>query len=747
MRHFIGGILLFFCLSFVQAKSPVEYVNPFIGTTNFGTTNPGAVLPHGLMSVSPFNVMGSDINRFDKDSRWWSAAYESTNSYFTGFAHVNLSGVGCPELSSILLMPTTDTLRVDYKQYGSAYSQEKATPGYYSNFLTRYGIKTEVSATQRTGISRFTFPKGKSNILLNLGEGLTNESGATVKIVSDNEVEGCKLMGTFCYAPQAVFPLYFVMQIDKDHLQSGCWKKQRMMKGVESEWDIYSGKNKLYPNFRKDMSGDDIGVYFTFETEANETVDVRIGVSMVSIANARQNLQLEQKDQSFNKIVEKAASRWDEDLSQIEVEGGTEVDKTVFYTALYHTLIHPSVLQDVNGDYPMMESSKIGNTKKNRYTVFSLWDTYRNVHPLMTILFPDRQLDMVTSLVDMYKESGCLPKWELFGRETHTMTGDPCIPVIADTWLKGLRDFDMETAYRAMLESATLPSAKNILRPQNDLYMKLGFLPLLGKFDHSVSTSLEFYLADWNLSRVALSLGKTKDAETFARRAQGYKHFYDKESGVLRPKLADGTFLTPFIPTQGANFEPVSGFHEGSAWNYAFFVPHDVVGLSKLMGGKKPFVEKLQQVFDKGLFDMANEPDIAYPYLFNYFKGEEWRTQKMVQQLVRKHFKNAPDGLPGNDDTGTMSAWVLFSMMGFYPDCPGSTNYCLTTPFFDKITIHLSTKYYPNGKLVIEKKSTKNTNQDVQYIQRVMLDSTPLKKYIISHKDLMSAQKLTFYCK
>ncbi|EJX01192.1 glycoside hydrolase family 92, partial [gut metagenome] len=254
------------------AQQPVDYVNPFIGTSNYGTTNPGAVCPHGMMSVVPFNVMGSELNRFDKDNQWWSTPYSSDNKFFTGFAHGSLSGVGCPELGSLLVMPTTGKLTVDFTEYGSEYSEEVATPGYYSTKLTKYGIKAEATATMRTGLSRFTFPKGESHILLNLGEGLTNETGATVRFVSDTEIEGSKLLGTFCYNPDAVFPVYFVMKLSKAPKKMGYWKKQRQMKGVEAQWDIHSGKNKLYGSYTREMSGDDIGVWFDYDTEANEQI-------------------------------------------------------------------------------------------------------------------------------------------------------------------------------------------------------------------------------------------------------------------------------------------------------------------------------------------------------------------------------------------------------------------------------------------------------------------------------------------
>ena len=743
MKKQVFALLLSGVLS-VSAQQPVDYVNPFIGTSNYGTTNPGAVCPQGLMSVTPFNVMGAESNKFDKDSQWWSAPYTSDNNYFTGFAHVNLSGVGCPELGGLLLMPTAGDLNVDYSQYGSAYTEEVAKPGYYGTKLTKYGIKAEATASMRTGLSRFTFPAGKGNILLNLGEGLTNETGATVRIVNDTEIEGSKLMGTFCYNPQAVFPVYFVMKVSKAPKQMGYWKKQRPMKGVEAEWDGYSGKYKLYTKYNRDMSGDDVGVWFTYDNEANEVIEVKMGVSFVSIENARLNMNTEQPDFNFDKVSKAAREQWNSDLSRVLVEGGSKDEKTIFYTALYHMLIHPNILQDVNGEYPMMESLKTGKTSGNRYTVFSLWDTYRNVSQLMTLLFPERQVEIIRTMVDMYKESGWLPKWELFGRETLTMEGDPSIPYIVDAWMRGIRDFDVETAYQAMRKGATTPGEFNLMRPDANDYFTKGYVPLREKFDNSVSHALEYYIADWNLSKFAQSLGKKEDAKLFYDRSMGYKHYYSKEYGTLRPILPDGTFYSPFDPLQGANFEPSPGFHEGNSWNYTFYVPHDIAGLTKLMGGKKQFVDKLQMVFDKKYYDMANEPDIAYPYLFSNFKGEEWRTQKTVRGLLRDYYHNAPNGLPGNDDTGTMSAWAVFAMMGFYPACPGDVNYTLTSPLFDKVTIKLNPDYYKKGELVI---GTNRTHADEIYIQEVKAGSKKLNGYFISHDELVNAGSIEYKLK
>ena len=723
-----------------SAQTPADKVDPFIGTTNFGITNPGAVTPNGMMSVVPFNVMGSEENLYDKDARWWSTPYVFENRFFTGFAHGALSGVGCPEMGALLTMATTGPLTVDYKEYGTAYRDERATPGYYSVRLDKYDILAEATATARSSAERYTFPAGQGHILLNLGEGLTNESGAMVRRVSATEIEGTKLLGTFCYNPQKVFPVYFVLRVSKAPSASGYWKKQRKMTGVEAEWTPDNGKYKLYTEYGRELAGDDVGYWFTFDDlQEGEQVEVRMGISYVSAENARRNLDAEQPaGTTFDAIRTAAREQWNKDLGRIRVEGGTKEQQTVFYTALYHALIHPNLLSDVNGEYPLMERAGTGLTEGERYTVFSLWDTYRNLHQLMTLVYPERQREMLRSMVAMYDEWGWLPKWELYGRETFTMEGDPSIPVVVDSWMKGLRDFDVEKAYEAMRKSATTPGAQNRMRPDIDPYVERGYVPLgfyAGDLsgDNSVSHALEYYIADHALSLLADSLGKKEDAVLFRERSLGYKHYYCPEFGTFRPITHKGGFLSPFDPQAGENFTAAPGFHEGSAWNYTFYVPHDVEGLTRLMGGKRKFVDKLQMVFDEGLYNPANEPDIAYAYLFSRFRGEEWRTQLQTRRLLDKYFTTAAHGIPGNDDTGTMSAWAVFSMMGFYPDCPGEPYYTLTAPTFDRAEISTD-----HGTLVIEKRG------EGPYIRRMTLGGKPLAKYRIGHDELLRGGQLTF---
>lgn len=744
-----GGLGLGLVLQAQTKKRLIDEVNPFIGTTNYGTTNPGAVLPNGLMSVTPFNVMGSkEYNKTDKDDRWWSTPYTAENKFFTGFSHVNLSGVGCPELGSILISASSGELDVDYKHYGSPMSRESAKPGYYRTTLDKYQIQAEVTATLRSALASFTFDKGgKSHILVNLGQGLTNESGATVRFLNDSTIVGSKLMGTFCYNPQAVFNQYFAIRISRRAPQAGYWKMQPAMHGVEAEWDKDNGKYKLYPTYRREMSGNDVGVWFSFDTKPGEKIYVQTGVSFVNEQNALLNLNTEQPTLDFAATRAKAEEAWEKALSVIEAEGGTPEERTVFYTSLYHLQIHPNILQDVNGEYPQMGSLKVAKTSHDRYTVYSLWDTYRNVHPLLSLLYPRKQLAMVQTMLDMYKESGWLPKWELYGQETFTMEGDPAIIVINDTWQRGIRDFDTKLAYEAMLRGATTPGKDNKLRPDFDDYASRGYVPLREKFDNSVSHALEYYIADWNLSQFASALGKKKDAQLFARRASGYKHYYDKESGLLRPILPDGKFITPFHPTLGRDFEPNPGFHEGNSWNYSFYIPHDIYGLAKLMGGERKFVDKLQSVFDKDNYDPANEPDIAYPYLFTYFPKEAWRTQRLTRELLPKLYHNTTGGIPGNDDTGAMSAWAIYTMLGFYPDCPGSTSYALTTPTFDRVTIHLDKKYYSQPTLVIEKKAApQGGSEKGAYFRSFELGNKLYKNvYRLDHKAMTEGGKLTFF--
>jgi len=734
MYKFSIIIFLIFNSIFTRGQQSIDYVNPFIGTSNFGATNPGAIAPRGMVSVSPFNVAGTQ-NTLEKDSRWLSTPYVNENNFLTGFSHVNLSGVGCPDLGVILTMPTTGNLETDHLKYGSTYDREVAKAGFYSTRLKKYNIKVETTATSRVGFSKYSFPKGKSNILLNLGLGLTNEQGASIKIISSTEIEGIRNVGSFCYfKPNESYPVYFVAKFSKPSNEHGIWKNISKYKETEAQWMPYNGQTRLYKNYRKEIVGDSIGAYFSYDFKEPSQIEVKIGVSYVSIENARENLEQETNGLSFDKIQQNTAKDWNELLTRIKVEGGTEDDKTIFYTALYHTLIHPNILNDVNGEYPKMATRETLKTSETRFTVFSFWDTYRNLHSLMSLAYPKQQSDMVKSMLSIYDESGWLPKWELNATETTTMVGDPAGIIIADTYLRGIQDFDIEKAYKAMVKSAT-QLENNLLRPGIKEYIKKGYLTTASTKSGSVSTTQEYNTTDFAIAQLAEVLGKKEEERIYRDRSISYRKLYDKEFNLLRPKDKDNLWISPFTPETGSNFQKNLGFIEGNSWQYTFMLAHDTKGLINLMGGEEVYSKQLQKVFNIGQFDMANEPDIGYPFLFNYVAGQEWRTQKTVSELISTYFKNTPDGLPGNDDSGTMSAWLVFSMMGIYPISPAEPIYTITSPVFDKITIQLNSRYYKNKQLVIEKEGHGKIN-------KIQINGTTKKSYFISHKALVEGNNL-----
>lgn len=738
MRSFL---LILLCLQIYKgaaqdAKPPVAYVNPFIGTSNYGATNPGAIAPRGMASVSPFNVAGKE-NKLEKDSQWLSNPYVHENTFLTGFSHVNLSGVGCPDLGVIITMPTTGVLETDHLKYGSPYDSEEASAGYYKAQLTKYNVTAEATASTRVGVSRYSFPAGKANILLNLGLGLTNEQGGMIKINSASEVEGFRMVGSFCYnSPEKAYPIYFVAKLSRPAEAFGVWKTPYKYEGTEAQWMGYNGKTRIKEGFTREVAGDSIGAYFSYEFEKPIQVEVNIGVSYVSIENARENLEREAGHKQFEQVYEETRGAWNDKLEVVEVEGGTEDEKTIFYTALYHTQIHPNILNDVNGEYPEAGTGKIGKTEGRRYTVFSLWDTYRNYHQLMALLYPQEQLDMVRSMLAIYDESGWLPKWELNSTETFTMVGDPAAIVIADTYLRGLTDFDVEKAFEAMLKSAN-QLEENPLRPGLKEYLDNGYLSVDGGVAGPVSTTLEYDIADFAIARLAQKLGKKEESNDFSKRAISYRDLYNPGSGFLQPKNSDGSWYIPFDPDAGANFEHNVGYIEGNAWQYLFMVPHDVEGLIRLMGGEKEFEQKLDLLFSNDQFDMANEPDIAYPYLYNYV-GKNEKAEKKVSDLIDKYYKNTPDGLPGNDDTGTMSAWLVFSMMGIYPVAPASPVFTLIKPGFEKVTLHLNEKYYRAKNLIISSNEEAGAN-------KVRLDGKIISSPFITNEQLIEASTIEFH--
>jgi len=729
---FLSILLLKIVDATAQVLQPAGYVNPFIGTANNANTYPGAVVPWGMVSVNPFTA--------ERNGDSYSAtSYTKAAPFINGFSHVSLSGVGCPDISSIIVMPSMGAPITNVDSIKSAYINEIATAGYYSVELTNHAIKAELSATLRSGISQYTFTKtGKANVLLDLSRSLSNYRGASIKKINEQEVEGYKDEGNFCGAGNRQ-RIYFVMRIQKKNARIKLWGDNV----TEKKEDNYTGNN--------------IGCWFQFEVTAGEKIIMQVGISYVSAHNARLNLQAEQTGCDFEKVKYAAYNNWNKELSKIKVNGTSKDDKVIFYTGLYHTLIHPNVFNDANGEYISMTGKNIKKVAKgqNRYTVFSLWDTYRNLHSLLTLVYPERQSDMVQSMVDMYKESGWLPKWELAANETYIMVGDPAVAVIAETYLKGIKDFDVVTAYKAMLHNASLSIPNNPIRPGLKNYLQYQYIPNDAKDTGrnfvwgSVATTLEYCYADWCIAQMAKAMGNKKDEKIFTARSLFYKNLFDTSTNFIRPKLKDGSWPTPFDATAivgELNWNPSGGpgFVEGNAWQYTWMIPHDIKGLSKLMDGEKAFTEKLQRCFDENQFVLWNEPDMAYPFLFNYAKGNEWHTQQLVQASIKKYFNNTPEGIPGNDDCGTTSAWLVFAMMGLYPACPASGNYAVTTPAFNEINITLNIKYYKGKNFFIKKNST---FRNERFILQLLLNGKSTNNYFISHKTITNGGGINYTLK
>jgi predicted alpha-1,2-mannosidase len=660
-------------------RLPVDYVDPFIGTGNQkagvvnwknGETFPGAMVPWGMVSVSPHNTPGS------------KSGYRKGEPFLYGFGQVHLSGVGCPDLGNVVVMPSIGKVKVNVEEYKSMYGNEEASAGYYKTILHPSGIVAEMTATTHTSISKYTFPANSSgdNILIDASVTLNSRfmpAPGYVKIISSNKVVGWTQSGHFCGAPNQTQKVYFVAILSKVADSFGTWDKTELLGNTTSE-------------------GNGVGAFFKYNNPGEKIIYLKVGISYVSIANAELNLMQEQPGWDFAGVHKKARDLWNNALSRIEVLGGSESEKTIFYSALYHMLLHPSVFNDVNGDYLSMGHKKVKKVKphSNFYDVFSLWDTWRNLHVFLTLFYPERQHDMVESLLDMYKETGFLPKWELAGNDAYVMVGDPPGNVLAETYANGLHNFDLNTAFEGMKHNAT-ETINNLNRPYLRDYLSLHYVPVSVR--GSVSMTLEYCMADYSVSMMAKLLGRKNDYQLFTSRSKYYYSLYDSSTGFFRPRNADGSWYQPFNPSEFKG----TGFIEGSAWNYLFFVPFDQQGLEKLMGGEQNYQHRLQEVFDKKQFALYNEPDIAYPYLFNYIKGGGWKSQQAVRDGMKENFTTGPGGLPGNDDCGTLSCWYVFSALGFYPDNPVSGNFALGTPLFRKVTIKLNSQYYKGKTFVI----------------------------------------------
>lgn len=703
-----------------------RYVSPFIGTAGGGNTFPGAVRPWGMVSVSPHTDPQAP------------SGYIHGEPHFYGLGHVQLSGTGCADLGSVILTATRGDIRISPESYRCHYGAELAQPGYYAVTLEEPEVRIEATATLRCGFTRFIpMGSGEINLLLDSGHSLGGRKGGMVGIFSADEVAGYNISGGFCGENNRQ-RVYFVARFSESAERAGTWT------GAE----ISDSKSA-----RTETAG--IGAWLVFNTESDKSINVKVGISYVSIENARRNLEQEIPHWNFGKIKKAAAADWQTQLARVRVEGGTEADRIKFYSALYHTLIHPNVISDVNGEYPLMGRTGVGRVVgRERYSVFSLWDTYRTLHPLLSLVYPERQSEMIKSMLDMYRESGYLPKWELAGNETYMMVGDPAAIVIADSYIKGIRDFDADLALAAMLKPALLNPGESAppIRAGYHEMLQYGYIPFEQDTNQAwwvwgpVSTTLEYCLSDWAIATMAQSLGKSDISSEFFKRAGFYRNLFDKKTGFMRPRCRDGSWREPFDPlaTEGSGSWEGSGgpgYVEGNAWNYTWFVPHDVPGLIELFGGAAPFAEKLKTCFSENHFTVNNEPDIAYPYLFTYLPGEQRQTQRLVKKVMSENFGTGPDGLPGNDDAGTISAWFVFSALGFYPACPAADDYQLGHPLFRKMTIRLHDGYYPGQEFVIEKEGEMQPECE---FKKTLLNGRLLASPQISHSRISKGGRLVF---
>ncbi len=686
------------------------YVNPFIGTGGHGHTFPGASVPFGMVQLSP----DTRLDGWDGCS-----AYHGSDSLIFGFSHTHLSGTGCSDYGDILIMPVTGQVTLRDYGYASPFNKidEVASPGYYKVKLQKPGVTAELTATARAGFHRYTYPASdQSHVVIDLKHrDKVIESG--IKVVGDHEVEGFRVSQAWA-AKQMI---YFVARFSKPF----------------KSFSVASGDDPL--TGLSEANGENIKAIFTFNTVADERILVKVGISGVSIEGARKNLEAEISGWDFDSIVSQTTDKWNEALGKIRAENGTPEQQVVFYTALYHTMLQPNIYNDVDGQYRGRDLNIHKAEGFDYYTVFSLWDTYRAANPLYTIIEPKRVSDFVNTFLRQYDEGGMLPVWELSANETGCMIGYHAVPVIADAWLKGIRGFDGEKALAAMKHSAD----------QDHLglkyYKKKGYIPADGDGE-SVSKTLEYAYDDWCIAMMAKSMEKQEDYKKYLIRSQNYKNMFERITGFMRAK-SNETWFTPFDPAE-VNFN----YTEANAWQYSFYVPHDLSGLMILHGGRDKFASKLDDLFSAdskttgrdqadisgliGQYAHGNEPSHHMAYLYDY-AGTPWKTQQLVHRISTDFYKNSPDGLIGNEDCGQMSAWYVLSAMGFYPVTPGSGIYAIGTPLFPRMTITLE-----NGKSLTIKAI--NISDQNYYIQAASLNGKPFTKCYISHADILKGGELVF---
>jgi len=697
MRHKLLLPAMMVCVvAFVACdKDYTQYVDPHIGTGGHGHVFVGANVPFGMVQVGPTSI----------PQEWdWVSGYHEGDSTVIGFSHTHLSGTGIGDLFDITVMPVTGEViyaRGDKNVPGSGLwsyadrSQEVVTPGYYSVHLLRYGIKAEMTATPRVGMHRYTFPEAND-----------------AAIVFDLENGGCWDKPTETHIEQTDD-----RRIVGWRYSTGWAKYQRVYFCAEfSKPVIFKHINDQYGRFE-------------FNTERGEQVLMKVSLSPNSIDGAVANMETELPGWDFDGTRNEAGKLWNEQLSKVVIDTKDDVTRRIFYTALYHTMVAPSLFSDVN--------------EKPQYTTFSLWDTYRTAMPLMTIIHPEMMPDIINTMLDINDSQGRLPVWHLWGNETDCMVGNPGIPVVADAIVKDIPGIDKERAFEAIKGTAMNPGRGNGLR------MNYGYIPC-DSFSESVAYDMEYAIADGAVAQAARALGKTVDEQYFTERSHSYRNYFDKTTGFMRGRDSRGEWRTPFNPF--ASTHRADDYCEGNAWQYTWLVPHDVDGLAKCFGSRDTMLAKLDSLFTVsseidggetspdisgliGQYAHGNEPSHHILYLYTML-GQPWKTADKVRQVMTTLYHDAPDGLSGNEDVGQMSAWYIMSAMGLYEVEPAGGRYWFGSPLFDKIDIKV-----PSGVLSIV---AENNSSDNRYIQSVWIDGEIYSKPYITHADLMNARELRF---
>lgn len=729
-------LILSACTANTNVEDYSAHVNPFIGTGGHGHTFPGAVVPHGMIQPSP----DTRIDGWDACS-----GYYYNDSTINGFSHTHVSGTGCCDYGDVLLMPTvgkqtyqTTDSQSQQLPYASAFSHENesAEPGYYSVFLDRYQVKAELSASKRGAIHRYTFPASKeSGFIIDLDYSLQRQTNSEmeIKVLSDTEICGHKKTTYWAFDQYinfyAKFSKPFTYTLINDSVTMDNGKRLPICKAL-----------------------------LQFETKKDEQVLVKVGVSAVDVKGAQNNVLSEIADWDFDKVRQHARNEWNRYLSKIDVTTTNQEDKTIFYSALYHTGISPNLFTDADGRYLGMDLKvHQGDVKQPIYTTFSLWDTFRALHPLMTIIDPDLNTQFIQSLLKKHQEGGIFPMWDLASNYTGTMIGYHAVPVIVDAYTKGYRDFDIQEAYKACLRTAeydttgikcpalVLPH----LMPKAKYYKNsIGYIPC-DRENESVAKALEYAYNDWCISVFAESMTDFDNKDKYARFAKAYEFYFDKETRFMRGLNSKGEWRTHFNPR--ASTHRNDDYCEGTAWQWTWFVPHDVEGLVNLMGGENAFASKLDSLFTAdsslegettssdisgliGQYAHGNEPSHHVTHLYNYV-NRPWRTQELVDSVFQSQYANRPDGLAGNEDCGQMSAWYILNSMGFYQVCPGKPVYSIGRPVFDQAVVNLT-----NGKKFTV--MVKNNSKKNKYIESMLLNGQTLHTPFFSHQDIVDGGTL-----